>query len=265
MVHIPAGSFLMGTPEGKGRSNEHPQHMVTLSGYCIDKTEVTVRAYAACSDDGRCDPAPLNNHVPGKDDADVAVYDQFCNGNRGDRQNHPINCLDWNMAKTYCEAVGKRLPTEAEWEYAARGSDNRTYPWGEEPPGPRLLDACDSECLAMLKRLNTPGATPKTLFDGDDGWATTAPVGSYPDGASPFGVLDMAGNVREWVADAYGSYGSDAVTDPTGGSDDKYRVFRGGGFYIDGANAARTANRFYQPADHHRDDQGVRCARGELR
>jgi formylglycine-generating enzyme required for sulfatase activity len=260
MVHVPAGSFMMGNSEGSGARNEHPQHRVTLSGYCIDKTEVTVSAYAACVAKARCMPAPTTNNTPGRD-GQYAMFDQFCNGNRDDRQNHPINCIDWNQAKTYCESLGKRLPTEAEWEYAARGSDGRTYPWGDAPPEPRRLNACGDECVAMGEQVD-PTFHWKSLYDGSDGWVSTAPVGSYPDGASPFGVLDMAGNVWEWTADLYGAYPADADTNPADTSHGPpHRVFRGGGFYVDGANAVRAAIRFYQSTDFRREDLGVRCAR----
>jgi formylglycine-generating enzyme required for sulfatase activity len=261
MVHVPAGSFEMGSPDGTGRPNERPQHTVTLSAFCIDRTEVTVAAYAACVAKGTCAPAPTTTHDL-RDAVKYAQYDQFCNGDRSDRQDHPINCIDWNQAKAYCVGVGKRLPTEAEWEYAARGKDQPTYPWGDDPPQPRRLNACGTECVAMAARLQLDPAFHWTsLFDGDDGWESTAPVGSYPDGASTFGVLDMAGNVWEWTADGYGLYGSDAVTNPVGPSDRPTRVFRGGGWYVDGANAVRGAVRFNQGPTYRRDDLGVRCVR----
>jgi formylglycine-generating enzyme required for sulfatase activity len=262
MTHIFAAAFMMGNPEGTGRPNERPQHMVTLSGYCIDNTEVTVAAYSACVANRGCVPAPTTNHVADKDDSYFARFNPFCNGDRSDRQDYPINCIDWDQAKAYCEWAGKRLPTEAEWEYAARGSDGRTYPWGEDPPAPHLLNACGSECVAQAQQLGLPGNW-KKLFDGDDGWPSTAPVGSYPDGASPFGLLDMAGNVWEWNEDAYDRYNADAATNPIGSGSGAWRVFRGGGWYIDGANAARASARFWNHREMRRDDLGVRCVRDE--
>src|SRR5262249_12710325 len=135
----------------------------------------------------------------------------YCN--RADRGDHPVNCVDWNQAATYCRSSGRRLPTEAEWEYAARGSDGRLYPWGNEPPDARRLNACGRECVAFGKRL---GREFRAMYDGDDGWETTSPVGSFPAGASPFGALDMAGNVWEWTADWGGSYAGVPVSNPRG-------------------------------------------------
>jgi formylglycine-generating enzyme required for sulfatase activity len=220
MVHVPAGSFVMGSPDSVGGDNEHPQHKVTLSGFCIDKTELTVAAFAKCAAAGGCSPIP----TPWSG----------CNRNG---QNHPVNCVIWSEAKTYCEWAGKRLPTEAEWEYAARGGDGRTYPWGnQDPDKSRLQWLADS----------------------------TAPVGSFPAGASPFGALDMAGNVWEWTADGYGAYAADPQTNPTGASDSSSRVIRGAGWRAGGADDVRAANRGFGTVPTVRSNEtGFRCVRGD--
>jgi formylglycine-generating enzyme required for sulfatase activity len=182
MVAVPAGTFRMGSPAGKGHDDEHPAQDVTLSAYCIDRREVTVKAYAVCVRAGKCAAA---------DERATTGWGSFCNGTRADRQDHPIDCVDWNQASAYCAWAGRRLPSEAEWEYAARGTDGRTYPWGDERPSPKLLNACGRECVAVVKREMDLDWSP--LYDGSDGWESTAPVGSFPAGASPFGALDHGG------------------------------------------------------------------------
>jgi formylglycine-generating enzyme required for sulfatase activity len=146
----------MGSPDSEGDADEYPIHEVTLSAYCIDKTEVTVKAYAACVVDKRCTSAPFTEYSIAYTPGDVKRHSQFCN--RDDRPDHPIHCIDWNQATVYCQWAGGRLPTEAEWEYAARGPDGRTYPWGSDAPTP--------------ERLNMYGTT--------DGYETTAPSAAFP-------------------------------------------------------------------------------------
>jgi formylglycine-generating enzyme required for sulfatase activity len=253
MVPVVAGTFLMGSPEGEGDSDEQPQHEVTLSAYCIDKTEVTVAAYAACVAAAGCSAAPLTANLTNYSHEEVSQLSRWCN--RADRPVHPMNCVDWDQAAAYCTWKHARLPTEAEWEYAARGHDGRVYPWGNGAPSATRLNACGNECVAMGKRVMIPFAA---TYDGDDGWETTAPVGSYPEGASPFGALDMAGNVGEWTADWYGGYAKQAETNPQGPKTGTSRVFRGGGW-----NGITDSADRHWPDPKVRDiDLGFRCARG---
>jgi formylglycine-generating enzyme required for sulfatase activity len=252
MVHVAGGTFAMGSPTGVGSGDEHPQHRVTLAGYCIDKTEVTVAAYARCAASGTCTAAS----EPAKDGVN-----SLCNGARADRQDHPINCVDWDQAAAYCASVDKRLPSEAEWELAARGDDGRTYPWGNEAPSAKRLNACGGECRELGKRL---GRTWSVLYEDSDGWDGTAPVGSFPAGASPAGALDMAGNVCEWTADWYGAYTRDASKDPHGPKAGSARAYRGGGWFDNGVGV-RGAFRSRYEAAHRNAGLGFRCARGVIK
>jgi formylglycine-generating enzyme required for sulfatase activity len=168
MVTIPAGEFLMGNPEGKGRDDERPQRSVYLDEFAIDQVEVTNGRYMAFvkSIGHRTPPDPYGTG-PLKS---IEGIEQL-----------PVVQTTWYDAKAYCSWAKKRLPTEAEWEKAARGTDGRLYPWGNQPP--------------TAKRAN---------FDRE--WEdehTLHAVGSLPDGDSPYGVKDMAGNAREWVSDWY--------------------------------------------------------------
>jgi formylglycine-generating enzyme len=258
MVQVPAGTFQMGSPDGVGGVDEHPQHKVTLSTYCIDRTEVTVRAYAACVAAKGCLAAPLTVNVSGYSAEEAKTASQFCN--RDDRPDHPINCVDWDQAVAYCTWAGKRLPTEAEWEYAARGNDSRAYPWGNEAPSATHLNACGTECVAMVKRILNKEWQP--MYGASDGWETTAPVGSFPKGASPFGALDMAGNVWEWTADWYGEYSAGALTNPHGAATGTFRVDRGGGWIRYDLDDVRTTSRSKIIPSYRNRSVGFRCVRG---
>ena len=168
MVVIPAGEFLMGNPQGKGRADEWPQRSVYLDAFAIDQLEVTNERYLAfVSATGHRNP--LNPYGTGPLTS-IKGIEQL-----------PVVQTAWYDAKAYCGWAKKRLPTEAEWEKAARGADGRQFPWGNEDPN--------------AKRAN---------YDRE--WAdekTLSPVGSLPEGDSPYGVKDMAGNAREWVSDWY--------------------------------------------------------------
>jgi len=218
MILIPAGTFTMGADESHGDADEHPAHEVELGTYCIDRDEVTVARYRACMSTGgqalQCTPIPRGEEFVFFNADQLAYYDPFCNLDRTDREQHPVNCVDWHRAAAFCRWAGGRLPTEAEWEYAARGRDGRRYPWGDAEPGPKLLNGCGSECRGSQHRGGFSDAT--AMFEGDDGFEGTAPVGSFPAGASPFGVQDMLGNVWEWTADWKGPYPSERVINPRG-------------------------------------------------
>jgi formylglycine-generating enzyme required for sulfatase activity len=181
-----------------------------------------------------------------------------CNGTRPDRQDHPVNCVDWFQARAYCAFVNKRLPSEAEWEYAARGGDGRLYPWGNEPPTAHRLNACDVECQALGKRM---GQRWPAMYQDSDGWGATAPIGSFPAGASPFGALDMAGNVWEWTADWFDWYQPGDATNPLGAPRGSKRVNRGGGWTNGGDREMRSASRSMNSPTYHDLQTGFRCAR----
>jgi formylglycine-generating enzyme required for sulfatase activity len=162
----------------------------------MDKTEVTVGAYAKCVQAGACTVPGDEPSGHGATDETIKKLGPLCNANKPDRQQHPINCVDWDQANAYCTWAKGRLPSKAEW-LAAAGT--RTYPWGDEPLGAKRLNACGPECEAMFERTIGKKFTP--LYAESDGFEATAPVGSYPAGATASGILDLAGNVGEWNAE----------------------------------------------------------------
>lgn len=261
MVMISGGKFFMGSDDRKDEEHERPAHQVTLSPYCIDATEVTVAAYKACSDKGECKRAPRDNDWPGITAREKKIYDPLCNIRDVDaRGSYPINCVDWDLADTFCKARGGHLPTEAQWEFATRGSDGRKYPWGDEPPtdGARL-NACGKECLAWGKKLNEDVTAMYPTVD--DGFQTTAPVGSFPKGASPFGLQDVVGNVWEWASDWHAPYGAEAQVDPKGPASGTERVLRGGAWNGGDPAWVRPTYRFKSQPGLRSHGIGLRCAR----
>jgi sulfatase modifying factor 1 len=241
MAAIPRGTFQMGS--NSGDADEKPVHAVTVGAFCMDVTEVTVDAYASCVRGGGCNTSGLQGSGE--------WWAKACNWGQSGKGRHPINCVDWNQASAYCQWASKRLPTEEEWEYGALGTSGRTYPWGNEAPGPRLLNACGSECVAWA---SAQGQTWKGMYSTDDGWATTAPVGSFPSGDSPFGLKDMAGNVWEWTSSGYSEdYSKNRATDK--------RVNRGGSWSRNDPSIVRAAHRFSHVPTLRYDYLGFRCAR----
>jgi formylglycine-generating enzyme required for sulfatase activity len=256
MVMIPGGKFYMGSDDGL--PNERPAHKVALAPFCIDVHEVTTEAYKACSDVGDCKRAPVVNAYEGITDKERKAFDPLCNGNQPiERRKHPINCVDWDMAQVFCSAHGGRLPSEAEWEFAARGPDGRKFPWGDEAPSNRFLNACGPECLAWGQRNHIPLTA---MYNTDDGWETTAPVGSFPAGNSRYGLQDVVGNVWEWVNDWYEPYGADAATQPTGPPEGTFRVIRGGAWNGGYDAWVRPTFRYRDAPDKRSYGIGFRCA-----
>jgi formylglycine-generating enzyme required for sulfatase activity len=235
MVTVPAGSFIMGClspgdPLCDG--DERPSHQVDIDAFEIDLTEVSVAAYARCVEAGVCEE-PMS-HEPRRR--------RGCNWGHADRFDHPVNCVPWYQAQIYCEWLGRRLPTEAEWERAARGSGSRMYPWGDSPP------TCDLVAMSSDTQ--------------DCVLQSTRPVGSFPENASPFGVLDMAGNLWEWTSDWYGRdyYRHSPARNPTGPPQGDERVVRGGGF-DDDERDMRVSERNDDTPWETDEDTGFRCAR----
>jgi formylglycine-generating enzyme required for sulfatase activity len=265
MARIEGGKFFMGSDEKDADGDERPAHQVTLSPYCIDLYEVTAGEYKACSDVGECKRAPIE--VDWKDirPGEKKAFSPLCNARvagEADRGTHPINCVDWDMAATYCAAQKKRLPTEAEWEFAARGPDGRRYPWGDEAPDKTRMNACGKECLAWgAKNGVSMGVGGKGMFADDDGFPTTAPVGSFPEGKSRYGLFDVVGNVWEWTSDWDGKYAPDPVTDPTGPKMGERRIVRGGAFNGAMPSWVRPSQRYSDNPNAHSHAYGFRCAK----
>ena len=266
MLPIPGGEFFMGSGEKDAEPFEKPPHKVKLSPYCIDELEMTVAQYRECSDVGSCRRAGTANVWPRILPAQRKIYDPLCNASDPvGKAQHPVNCVDWDQAREACETRGGRLPTEAEWEFAARGSDGRVYPWGDDPPSGDLLNACGQECVAWQKKHPDPQTVPALMYDQDDGFPNTAPVGSFPKGKSRWGLQDVVGNVWEWVSDYYADYdkagASTRTTDPQGPASGTDRVIRGGAWNGSTPSWVRPSFRFHAAPDARSYGFGFRCAR----
>ncbi len=229
MVFVPAGTFWMGCDEDCTGYDEGPLHEVWLEEFAIERYEVTAADYTTCVDAAECAPIPLGTN-PRK-----PTFGQPT------KQEHPINHVSWADAELYCAWKGRRLCTEAEWEKAARGTDARTFPWGEEAP----------DCDLAIRYVQAEYAF-------GCGTKETWPVGSVPDGASPWGVHDMAGNVWEFVADYYDEYyyETSPASDPQGPLTGTTHVVRGGGWKSNETDLT-THNRWTR--DTSGEDVGIRC------
>ena len=221
LVYVPAGEFAMGSTDqdSLASKDERPQHPVTLDAFWIDQTEVTNAMYAKCVNAGNCKP-PINT-------------DHFINTGYA---NHPVVSVDWSQANAYCVWSERRLLTEAEWEKAARGTDGRIYPWGNEAPSNAFLNY-------------------------NDAVKDTTAVGQYPNGKSPYGAYDMAGNVWEWTNDWYSEtyYQSSSASNPVGPASSAYQAFRGGS-WNNNDYFVRSANRGWVEPTSTGYFIGFRCA-----
>jgi formylglycine-generating enzyme required for sulfatase activity len=260
LVYVPAGEFTMGSDHlarksaqemcracGGGEmaiatcgaaafADEAPAHRVALDSFWLDRTEVANGQYARCVAVGACTPP-----VEGGSYTRSSYY-----GNRA-YDDYPVVWVTQQQAADYCAWAGARLPTEAEWEYAARGPAGHLFPWGDTFDG-RQLNYCDANCTA--------GPNDPTV---DDGYADTAPVGRFPAGSSWCGAWDMAGNVREWVADWYGTYPAARQENPPGPATGEARIPRGGS-WLDTPDDVRSTNCGANAPDYAEHKVGFRCA-----
>ena len=261
MVYVPAGAFEMGSESGD--DDEKPVHTVTLDAFWIDRYEVTNAQYVQFLNEvgGHLDQCREERCIGTKEedeDSHILLESGQYTVESG-YEDHPVIEVTWYGAKAYCEWRGwnapeqVRLPTEAEWEKAASWDPatgaKRVYPWGNEWDGSKL-NFCDVNCEFDWKDESV-----------DDGYARTAPVGSYAAGKSFYGAYDMAGNVWEWVADWYGSdyYSRSPSSNPQGPGSRGSRVLRGGAWYDD-QRSVRAADRIDDDPGHMHDRVGVRCA-----
>ena len=222
LVYVPAGEFTMGSENGE--SDEQPEDQVYLDAYWIDQTEVTNAMYEECVTDGGC-TSPSSTSSWTRDN----YY-----GN-SEFKDYPVIYVDWDQANAYCSWADRRLPTEAEWEKAARGENAFIYPWGNDAPNNNLLNY-------------------------NSALGDTTEVSNYPNGASPYGALDMAGNVWEWVSSLYQPYPYDAEDGRENLNSTDARVLRGG-TWRDVDSVVRSADRFRGGPTSSFNYVGFRCSR----
>ena len=256
MVFVPSGTFQIGSTEAEVIEaidfckqhysicnnwfymREYPQHTVTLNDFWIDQTEVSNAQYRQCVEAGSCtEPATCKKGEP-------TYYDT-------EKTDHPVVCVSWDDARTYCEWAGARLPSEAEWEYAFRGEQNLLYPWGNTFDGTKL-NYCDVNC--ELSHADD---------QYDDHYVKTAPIGSYLEDVSWCGALDLSGNVSEWVNDWSESYSTEPTLNPTGPISGTEKILRGCNWYYQPAYCRGAARPFVSP-DTRFDYLGFRCASSVL-
>ena len=216
-----------------------------LASFCLDVTEVTVAAYRACVVAGECPPAGASVAIGDLSEEEKRHFSRACTWDRPGRESHPVNCVTRAEATRFCAALGRRLPTDSEWTWAALGGEeDRRYPWGDFDPTSRRLNACGLVCAA---RFAVIGRKRPALHFGDDGWAETAPVGVFSDGAARWGIQDLAGNVWELV--------SDVPRDEPG-----VAVMRGGGWAQTSPDLVRSRMRAGFPVAGRSSAVGFRCA-----
>ena len=249
MLRVAAADVVIGSDDGP--SEEQPAHAAKVPAFCIDATEVTVAEYQDCADRKGCPGGQTDAEWAGSTKEERQTSSTFCNATKKNRADHPMNCVSFDSAGSYCRSVGKRLPTEEQWEFAARGAERRAYPWGHDPPSPKRVNGCDDGCAKAFRR---PNETIARRLDGDDRYESTSPTGAFPEGVSASGAFDMAGNVAEWVDAPFCSYGQSACGTSA-------RVVRGGSWMSDLPAALRTTARAKASPDARLADVGFRCVK----
>jgi formylglycine-generating enzyme required for sulfatase activity len=266
MLLMAGGRFTMGSDSSAtALQYARPAHSVTLDDFCLDAREVSVEAYAACVAAGACAPAHQVSNLAGAADGAAAhrsqeLHSEQCNWGRLGREQHPINCVSQPQAAAYCNFRAARLPTEAEWEFAAKGPDNRRFPWGNSPPSAQNVNACGKECARWHESVGLGSEMRGTLYDQDDGYAGTAPVGSFPLGSTPEGVMDLIGNVFEWTSGGLYAYEQAPSKNPVGPPSSDSFVIRGGSFNSGTPEFGDPSLRFALAAGSYSHAVGFRCA-----
>lgn len=235
LVCVPAGEFWMGASETDAQAapDEKPRHRVTLDAFWVDRTEVTNTMFEKCVAAGACHERTYSPYLWG-----VRLPNGTPYYGESNYRDDPVIMLDGDEAQAYCQWAGRRLPTEAEWEKTARGTDERLYPWGAE------LDCAHAIYLGCEKEQAPASAI------------------SHPLGISPYGALNMSGNLWEWVADWYDAnyYSQSPAQNPTGPASGEFRTIRGGGWH-DNPAQLRATNRSTGKPEHSTDGEiGFRCA-----
>ena len=244
MAYVPAGPFFMGSDasDPEADENEKPLRYLTSGAFWIDRTEVTNADFKKCVLAGECSP-------PTKCDSGPTSLPTYGDATTWD---HPVVCVPWEDAAHYCYWMGKRLPKESEWEKAARGPDGRRYPWGEGFDGSQA-NSCDINCDPMFTYRD---------IHINDGFAFTAPASAFAAGASPYGALNMSGNVWEWVEVDGDLTRNDQVrqrsTEPGRAGATQWLK---SGSWSNLRNDLRSARRLEKPATLRSSDTGFRCAR----
>lgn len=255
-IFIPAGTFSMGCSQGQpcweGEGAESPSHEVTLPAFCLNQNEITVAEYRKCRKAGVCEG------IPGDD-----LQDTFCNWSAlsADKESHPINCIGWEDARSFCtDWLGGDLLSEAEWEKASRGDEGRVYPWGDSPEP--SCELCNFDVNGG-DAAGTKGCG--EVLEGPGTWEAVVPS-SGSMGASPYGVLDMAGNVYEWVLDCYDpnfyagcAGGCESPVNDCQGTGTTQRVIRGGAFSSTNPSYLRAVWRGSLSPDDKVSAVGFRC------
>lgn len=248
----PEGAALLARPETRDTEAQT---------FCLDRLEVSAAAYAQCVSAGSCRAPRRESALPdvvlragARKRASTALAAQ-CNAGASGRGQHPMNCVTFNEAESYCNWRGGRLPSDAEWSFAAEGVQGRSYPWGQAQPGPALVNACGAECKSWYSAEHLQSLFEGLMYDGHDGYSGTAPVGSFPAGSTPEGLADLVGNVAEWTAGSVEVYEGEPGTDMVAS-----RVVRGGGFTSNRVALEEPALRQYMSGDIRDRSVGFRCA-----